>query len=229
MRFCFCLSIISFAGLLGAEPPASTVAVDRSSGRLVRQHVATRVIQSRVVTAGVSPKAEDVPALPIDADISRIVETAAQRHQVDPLLVHSVIQVESAYNKFATSPKGAQGLMQLIPATARELGVTNVFDPRQNIEAGVKYLKQLQAQFKDDRLALAAYNAGPGAVSRYGWIPPYSETQNYVYQVGKRYGEAKRVETKKQQAAALVPAKSEGPRPIEEFVDSDGRLHLRNR
>ena len=77
--------------------------------------------------------------------------------------------------------------MQLTPATARMLGVSNSFDPQQNIEAGVKYLKYLQSVYKDDRLALAAYNAGPGAVEKYKQIPPYPETQNYVNQVGKRY------------------------------------------
>ena len=126
------------------------------------------------------------------ADLNAIVEKAARAHEVDPLLVHSIIKVESNYNVHAVSNKGAEGLMQLTPSTARMLGVSNSFDPQQNIEAGVKYLKYLKDLYKDDRLALAAYNAGPGAVDKYKWIPPYAETQNYVYQVGKRYGEARR-------------------------------------
>ena len=121
-----------------------------------------------------------------------MVEKAARDNNVDPLLVHSVIQVESNYNPYAVSPKGAEGLMQLMPPTARELGVSNSFDPRQNIEAGVRYLKYLQDLYKDDRLALAAYNAGPGAVDKYKWIPPYPETQDYVNRVGQQYGAAKK-------------------------------------
>jgi len=113
-------------------------------------------------------------------------------------------------------------MMQLIPSTARTMGVKNPFDAKENIEAGVRYLKQLQQEFKDDRLALAAYNAGPGAVVRYGDIPPYSETQNYVYQVGKRLGDARRAQ---QQTA--VTKKLELPKKIEQYVDSEGRLHLK--
>ena len=126
------------------------------------------------------------------ADLNAIVDKAARAHDVDPLLVHSMIKVESNYNVHAVSNKGAEGLMQLTPSTARMLGVSNSFDPQQNIEAGVKYLKYLKDLYKDERLALAAYNAGPGAVDKYKWIPPYAETENYVYQVGKRYGEARR-------------------------------------
>jgi soluble lytic murein transglycosylase-like protein len=155
-----------------------------------------------------------------DANLNALVDDAAARHRVDPLLVHSVIQVESGYNKYAVSPKGAQGLMQLIPATARRYGVKNPFDPKENIEAGVKYLRDLQSMFGDDRLALAAYNAGEGAVTRYGWIPPYSETQNYVYQVGLRYGAARRA------ASATAVATPPPPKKVEEYVDAEGRVHL---
>jgi soluble lytic murein transglycosylase-like protein len=163
-------------------------------------------------------------------EIADLVEETARRHDVDPLLVHSVIQVESDYNTQAVSPKGAQGLMQLMPGTARMLGVSDSFDPGQNIEAGVKYLKYLQDVYKDDRLALAAYNAGPGAVQKYKAIPPYAETRNYVNQVGKRYQEARKA------AAAAAPAdpapapqvKQEERHPkLETFVDQNGRLYLR--
>jgi len=106
---------------------------------------------------------------------------------VDPLLVDSVIRVESNYNPLAVSPKGAEGLMQLIPATARRFGVTNSFDVKENIEAGVTYLKYLLDMFGDDRLAVAAYNAGESAVMRYGDVPPYRETMNYVSRVGKAW------------------------------------------
>ncbi len=118
------------------------------------------------------------------AAIEAIVERQAERHAINPDLVRAVIQVESAWNPRAVSSKGAIGLMQLMPATARELGVTDPFDPAQNIRGGVRYLKRLLERYDGNaELALAAYNAGPGAVDRYGRIPPYRETQNYVRKI----------------------------------------------
>ncbi len=137
------------------------------------------------------------PAAGNDADVRGLVAEAAKSFDVNPLLVDSVIQVESNYNPFAVSPKGAQGLMQLMPGTAQRFGVTDSFDPKQNIEAGVRYLKFLQDTFQDDRLAIAAYNAGEKAVAKYKDVPPYPETVSYVAKVGKKYGQAKRAaETK---------------------------------
>ena len=162
-------------------------------------------------------------------DISTIVEKAARDNNVDPLLVHSIIQVESNYNPYAVSSKGAQGLMQLMPTTARGLGVSDSFDPRQNIEAGVRYLKYLQDLYKDDRLALAAYNAGPGAVEKYKWIPPYPETQDYVNRVGQQYGAAKKAAAQHLAEPAVPPVgvmEEQHPK-LEPFVDAEGRLHLR--
>ena len=108
-----------------------------------------------------------------------IVDAAAERHGVDPDLVHAVIAVESGYRATAQSPAGAQGLMQLMPGTQRDLGVADAFDPRQNVDAGVAYLRRLTDEF-GTVLAIAAYNAGPGAVRRYNGIPPYAETRAYV-------------------------------------------------
>ena len=108
-----------------------------------------------------------------------IIERAATRHDVDARIVKAVIQVESAFQPRARSSKGAMGLMQLMPKTARQYQARNPYDPASNIEAGTKYLKQLLDEFELP-LALAAYNAGEGAVRRFGGIPPYAETQAYV-------------------------------------------------
>jgi soluble lytic murein transglycosylase-like protein len=121
-------------------------------------------------------------------EISQLVEQTASRHQVDPQLVHAIIKVESAYDPLAVSNKGAMGLMQLIPSTAQELGVANPFDPQENIEGGVTYLRHLLNVFGGDlNLSLAAYNAGEGAVRRYGGVPYFAETQNYVRRVTNIY------------------------------------------
>ncbi len=114
-----------------------------------------------------------------------LIRHHASEHQVRPDLVRAVIQVESAFNRYARSPKGAMGLMQLMPATAVQMGVRDPYDPAQNIRAGVAYLRQLLDRYnQNEELALAAYNAGPVAVARYGTtIPPYRETRNYVKKI----------------------------------------------
>lgn len=116
-----------------------------------------------------------------------IIESTAAKYGIDPALVKAVMTAESGGNPSARSSAGATGLMQLMPATARGLGVSNPLDPAQNIEGGTKYLKGQLDRFKDINLALAAYNAGPGAVRKYGGVPPYRETQNYVTKVNELY------------------------------------------
>ena len=113
---------------------------------------------------------------------AEIIDRVSAREGVDAKLVRAVIEVESGYRPSARSPKGAMGLMQLMPATARQYAVTNPYDPAANIEAGIKHLKSLLARFPP-ALALAAYNAGDAAVERFGGIPPYAETRNYVSRI----------------------------------------------
>ncbi len=134
--------------------------------------------------APASTENPDAPAPVPPEQINSLVQQNADIWQVDPALIKSVIANESSFNANATSPVGAQGLMQLMPETAASLGVKNPYDPAQNVAGGTRYLRGLLDRFKGDtRLAVAAYNAGPNAVEKYGDVPPYAETQNYVKNV----------------------------------------------
>lgn len=242
MRFCLYLALgwgVLPADLGVAAPVQVPVAhshlsqavrSDPRSGQLIRTVVVTpRIVQSRVV----SSQTLENDALPAthsgSSEVKNWVQEAAIAYAVSPALVESVIEVESNYNPNAISPKGAQGLMQLMPATARRFGVVNSFDPKQNIEGGVRYLKFLQETFKDDRLAIAAYNAGEGAVQKYGNVPPYAETMSYVAKVGKKYGQARKSAAAKRPVLENKP--ESGPKPPEyrrlaQFIDADGKVYL---
>jgi soluble lytic murein transglycosylase-like protein len=124
-----------------------------------------------------------------NAQVDQYLINSATNNGVDPLLLYSIMHQESSFKSHAISPKGARGLMQLMPFTAMRYGVTNIFDARQNIEGGARYVRFLLDRFDGDiNLVLAGYNAGEGAVEKYGWhIPPYSETQEYVRRISRRY------------------------------------------
>lgn len=153
------------------------------------------------------------PAAP--PPLNLLIREAARRHGVSPALVRAVVAVESGFDPRAVSAKGARGLMQLMPATAAELNVENVYDPAQNLDGGTRHLRALLDGFDGDvRLALAAYNAGAGAVRRHGGMPPYAETREYVRKVLQRLADS--------------DAGRSGPRSVTPYRDSRGHLVLSN-
>jgi transglycosylase-like protein with SLT domain len=139
-----------------------------------------------------------------------VINDISGRHHLDPDLINSVIHAESAFNPHAVSSKGAQGLMQLMPQTASQLGVVNTFEPADNLEGGTRYLRELLERYNFDLVkALAAYNAGPGRVDKYRGLPPYSETHAYVSRIIRDFNRKKLAEQKA--AAATAKAK---PKPV---------------
>ncbi|MCL4850363.1 MAG: lytic transglycosylase domain-containing protein [Bryobacteraceae bacterium] len=228
---CISGSILSATSYNDAARVTSVVRTDQRSGRLVRKVVVkpapVRAIPAKTTTGAAGSGIIDIP---------RIVELTAAKYDLDPLLVHSVIQAESNYDPFAVSPKGAQGLMQLMPATAKRFGVQNVFRAEQNIEGGVRYLRYLHDLFRNPTLALAAYNAGEGAVLKYNnTVPPYAETRSYVRRVAGKLDRARSArESGASEPAEVTKSETEGApaedaayRPVVSFVDGAGRLYLK--
>lgn len=165
--------------------PSATMGAARSAAAEVNQYLSGEMKSERSAE-NTSFVRSDMPSNAQDVDAA--IEQAAARHNVDPNLVRSVIKVESNFNPNAVSRKGAMGLMQLMPSTARSLHVTNPFDPQQNVDAGVRHLKQLLESYGGNiKLSLAAYNAGAGAVARSAGVPRFSETQNYVRRITELY------------------------------------------
>ena len=146
---------------------------------------------SRPPSSASSSKTQGFPARP-EVDLNQVVNEASGRYRLDPDLVNSVIKAESDFNAHAISRKGAQGLMQLMPQTASQLGVPNAFDPQANVEGGTKYLRELLEKYNFDLIkALAAYNAGPQRVERFGGVPPYYETRAYVARIVRDFNKKK--------------------------------------
>lgn len=152
------------------------------------------------------------PARP-QTDLTELVKETSGRYRLDPDLVNSVIKAESAFNSHAVSPKGAQGLMQLMPGTASQLGVPNAFDPQANVDGGTRYLRELLEKYNFDiAKALAAYNAGPQRVDHYRGIPPYYETRAYVAKIVRDFNKKKAAQLKTATASKTAPAKAATPK-----------------
>jgi soluble lytic murein transglycosylase-like protein len=212
LRSCFILIVA-----MPAIAASTVVKTDLKTGRLVRS-----------MAAPVSHRQVSNP------EIAQLIDHISAEQGVERQLVHSVIRAESNYNQAAVSPKGAQGLMQLIPSTARRFGVNDAFDPDENIRGGVRYLRFLLDYYQGDYVkTIAAYNAGEGAVDKYNGVPPYAETRKYVYRVARNLDAARQSEPV---AVAVSPtpsetaansARMETARPIETSTDADGRVFYR--
>ena len=185
MKHIFVIGALALCAVVGLSGPAEA--------QIYSWRDASGVLTLSDRPQGGGPRAArtvGVPASPTliarsNPQFEPLIRQHATQRGIRPDLVRAVIQVESAFNPRAVSPKGAMGLMQLMPATAKQFGVIDPFNPAENIRAGVSYLRQLLDRYDhDEQLALAAYNAGPGAVDKYGSkVPPYKETQNYVLKI----------------------------------------------
>ena len=255
MRFCSTLvwsaalaAMVVYAGEPAGQPQriTSVVRADLKSGRLVRSVIVTprtvgeQRVAETVITPRVIPESPVAPVVEPEASKSapptsfdEAVDRIAAQQSVHPRLIHSVIKVESNYNPRAVSPKGAQGLMQLIPSTARRFGVADSFNPMENIQGGAKYLKYLLDLYNNDyALALAAYNAGEAAVSKYGGVPPFKETQNYLHLVAdqlKKLNKAAEGAGQAQPVTQPAEAPPDGLKHMQKIVDRDGSVRYVSR
>jgi soluble lytic murein transglycosylase-like protein len=190
---------------------------DDSGVRVFTNMAPVQPVDDLIVTGAVS---SPYPSHAQPKSIDGIIEKYATHYQLDPSLIRSIIETESNFNPKAVSPKGARGLMQLMPATAQRLGVENSFDPEQNIEGGVKHFRSLLDTFDNNLvLSLAAYNAGENLVQRLGRVPEIKETRDYVKLVTQRYGKTE---------LDMQDREEKMRRQTFRFVDDSGILHLTN-
>ena len=208
-------AVFALVGLSLAQTSQAQIAsyVDRN-GKVVYVNANPPIrVKRRKPASGPAPLGAPVK-------LASVVNSAAKRNHVDPALVQAVIQNESAWNPNAVSPKGAFGLMQLIPSTAERFGVGNVFDPAENIEGGTRYLRELLDRYHGDlKKSLAAYNAGEQAVARFGGVPEYPETRAYVRKVTNTYF---------QSGSGHSPTGEFQRFPIREVTDRGGRVVFTN-
>ena len=217
MRFCFIL-LLAMPVLADSLPSSAPVPVATPVKTVVRANAKT----GRLVRAVVAPPVPRVAP----AALNEMVDRIASKEGVEAPLVHSVILAESNYNAAAVSPKGAQGIMQLIPSTARRFGVSNTFDAADNIQGGVRYLRFLLDYYHGDYTkSIAAYNAGEAAVDKYNGVPPYAETKGYVRTVAKHLTDERRNQAN---APALSqPAQADAHPHIEARVGADGLIYYK--
>jgi soluble lytic murein transglycosylase-like protein len=212
-------AFLALAALVGVPAVADELLFYEKDGQMVFTNTPSRRDMKPVprTRGGPAQRSVTLPATPYDP----YIEMVAKDNGVDPTLVKAVALVESGFNPRAKSAKGAQGLMQLMPKTAAQYGVTNLRDPYQNLTAGTKHLRGLLDMYEGDvTLALAAYNAGSGAVSRYGGVPAYAETKDYVKKVQAKMGRAPR-----RTEGRVVSPKAQ---KIQMRVEADGSVTLSN-
>lgn len=201
------------------EPPPAAPATQMASSASENKPVVSKPLPQSPATAATIPTnaATMAPSAATQAfDIDQVVREASNKNRLDPDFVNSVIRAESNFKTHARSKKGALGLMQLMPATAAQLGVADPFDPRANVEAGTAHLSALLDRYNNDPIkALAAYNAGAHRVKQYNGVPPYRETRAYINQIVRDFNAKKRAQMK---AAGVVnastPAKAASPKPV---------------
>jgi hypothetical protein len=233
----FCLGIFgaSFLFAPGAQAQITRLANDDGRTLFVNAEppVLLKVASRRVNLAATTPRSsiflpsetsllgKNRPAMNLDRDgAEKLVREAAERHSVDPALIRAVIETESNWNPSAVSRKGAVGLMQLIPTTAQRFGVNDLYSPQQNVDAGVKYLKTLLERYNGNLdLALAAYNAGEGAVDRAHGVPSFRETRDYVQRVQSAYFRP---------GSGRLDGAFVNPRAIRKATDPSGRIIFTN-
>ena len=215
----FLLTVISI-GILSADVLGQALYsyIDENGSQVFTNIAPVKPVFDLQITGSV-PAVPAPPQATKSSSYDAIIEKYANHYSLDPSLIRSIIATESGFNPKAVSPKGARGLMQLMPATAERLGVSNSFDPEQNIHGGVKHFRSLMDNFNNNlTLSLAAYNAGENLVQRLGRVPEIKETRNYIQSVTGRL--EKKVDTPTQEAP-------EHP-PTYRFIDESGVLHLTN-